>query len=83
VSISSDGVIVNGTQLSEYYVPSDLRMWGLIPVESIIGKAVYKYWPPSHWARSATKLWQLHRIIGHLGNEDTVFSAAISMSAHK
>lgn len=28
---------------------SDSREWGFIPKESIIGKAWFRYWPPSRW----------------------------------
>ncbi len=77
VSISTDGVTVNGVPLIESYVQSDMfvygsdtwivtedkffmlgdnrdnssdsRVWGLMPVENIIGKAVIVYWPPNQW----------------------------------
>ena len=28
---------------------SDSRVWGMVPEESLIGKALLIYWPPDHW----------------------------------
>ena len=77
VSVNTNGVFVNGVQLNESYVQSDMflygpdiwnvtdgmlfmmgdnrnnssdsRVWGLMPMDNIIGKAVFVYWPPSQW----------------------------------
>jgi signal peptidase I len=77
VTISEDGVYVNGSLLAEHYLgsgmhlygeqtwvvsrdalfvmgdnrnnSSDSRLWGMMPIENIIGKAVFVYWPPGQW----------------------------------
>ena len=28
---------------------SDSNKWGFVPLENVIGKAVFIYWPPDHW----------------------------------
>jgi signal peptidase I len=28
---------------------SDSHIWGMVPIENVIGKAVIVYWPPGHW----------------------------------
>jgi len=29
---------------------SDSHEWGFVPVENVIGKAIFVYWPPGQWA---------------------------------
>jgi len=28
---------------------SDSRIWGMVPFENVIGKALFTYWPPQNW----------------------------------
>ena len=28
---------------------SDSRIWGMVPYENVIGKALFTYWPPENW----------------------------------
>ena len=35
---------------------SDSRSWGMLPLEDVIGKAVFVYWPPPDWGFLQTPL---------------------------
>jgi signal peptidase I len=41
---------------------SDSHVWGPVPLENIVGRAVVRYWPPSKW--SVIPQWQFPEVDG-------------------
>jgi signal peptidase I len=45
-TIPADSLFVLGDNRNR---SSDSRIWGMVPSENVIGKALFTYWPPENW----------------------------------
>ncbi len=49
-TVPEDALFVMGDNRNN---SSDSRSWGMVPLENVIGKALFVYWPPEQWGALA------------------------------